>query len=166
MEKHCGMSYITYFAMAQSAIRYNYCSSKWNAETGRRSIVLRLREFDPSEDISVLRPFEMVQVTPLMCQQLECSEEDENFSNAASVLNKVKNLADFHVYWVYLRLYIKGKKIILNICPCNKYPLFRAAFRRSKGCYFFYEIYYLVQILSMSRWFDFSLEIGSEENLE
>lgn len=87
-EKHWGMAYVTYYAMAQSAIRYNFASSKWNAETGRRSIVFRVREFDPNEDVSILRTFDLVQATLLRCQVLTCTEDDENFSDEATFLYK------------------------------------------------------------------------------
>ncbi|XP_044763637.1 dynein axonemal intermediate chain 7-like [Coccinella septempunctata] len=88
MEKHWPTAYVAYHAMAQTAIRYNFSRSKWNSESGRRSIVLRLREYDPTDEAAILRTFDLVQVTPLRSQVLVCTEDDENFSDEASILYK------------------------------------------------------------------------------
>ncbi|KAL3270510.1 hypothetical protein HHI36_021050 [Cryptolaemus montrouzieri] len=88
VEKHWSMSYITYYSMARMAIRYNFCSSKWNMETGRRSIVVQMREYNPKETTSILNPFSLIHVTPLKCEPLLCSDEDAFFSDAAPAATK------------------------------------------------------------------------------
>ncbi|KAK9884185.1 hypothetical protein WA026_005138 [Henosepilachna vigintioctopunctata] len=78
-EKHWAMSYTTYYSMAMMAAVHNFASSKWNSRRNRRSVVLKVREFDHAENMNLLEPYLLIHITPLRCQPLICTEDDEVF---------------------------------------------------------------------------------------
>ncbi|RZC42436.1 protein CASC1-like [Asbolus verrucosus] len=77
-EKHWPMEKHLYFNMAQSAVCFNFASSRWNLPAGRRGAVLQMREYNVEK--TKQKNHSMLHVTPLSAVYVDCTEVSPAFN--------------------------------------------------------------------------------------